>query len=285
MKLPAAVTEWLAQHGHGAIASNSPAAGGCINNGAHLLTQSGARFFLKTNSHAPADMFAREAEGLAALAATASLRVPAVHLAGPDFLLLEDLQPATRAADYWTALGRGLARLHQHTSPEFGFAHDNYIGSTPQPNGWLADGYVFFAERRLGYQACLAHSRGLLTAAEVAAIERLAARLPQLVPPQPASLLHGDLWAGNAIADVHGAPALIDPAVYYGWAEAELAMTALFGGFPPEFYAAYVAERPLEPGWRERFGLYNLYHLLNHLNLFGRSYHAQVMEIVNSYKL
>ncbi|MBX3046067.1 MAG: fructosamine kinase family protein [Anaerolineales bacterium] len=283
MKLPAAVTEWLAQHGHGAIVSSSLAAGGCINNGTHLLTQSGACFFLKTNSHAPAGMFAREAEGLAALAATASLRVPAVHLAGPDFLLLEDLQPAARAAGYWPALGRGLAKLHQHTSPEFGFAHDNYIGSTPQPNGWLADGYAFFAERRLGYQAHLAHSRGLLTADEVAAIQRLAARLPQLVPPQPASLLHGDLWAGNAIADAHGAPALIDPAVYYGWAEAELAMTALFGGFPPEFYAAYAAERPLEPGWRERFGLYNLYHLLNHLNLFGRSYHEQVMEIVDSY--
>ncbi|UYN89766.1 MAG: fructosamine kinase family protein [Anaerolineales bacterium] len=228
-------------------------------------------------------MFAREAEGLAALAATQTLRVPEVHLVGEDLLLLEDLQPATRAADYWQQLGRGLAQLHQHTSPQFGFAHDNYIGSTPQPNGWMADGFAFFAVRRLGYQARLAHSHGLLDADEVAAIQRLAARLPQLVPAQPASLLHGDLWAGNAITDGAGAPALIDPAAHYGWAEAELGMTALFGGFPLEFYAAYEAERPLEPGWRQRLSLYNLYHLLNHLNLFGRSYHAQVIEVVKSY--
>lgn len=283
MKLPTTVVEWLAQHGHGAIVSSRPAAGGCINNGAHLETETGARFFLKTNTNAPADMFAREAEGLDALAATRTLRVPAVSLVGEGFLLLEDLQPAARAADYWQAFGRGLAQLHTYTYPEFGFAHDNYIGSTPQPNGWLADGYAFFAERRLNYQARLAHSRGLLTAAETAAVGRLAARLPQLVPPQPASLLHGDLWAGNAIADAHGVPALIDPAAHYGWAEAELAMTTLFGSFPAEFYAAYEAERPLEPGWRGRLELYNLYHLLNHLNLFGRSYHGQVMDVLKGY--
>ena len=281
--IPQGVAEWLRQQGGGAVVSSRPAAGGCINNGVHIETETGAAFFLKTNSHAPADMFAREAEGLAALAATHTLRVPEVHLVEPGFLLLEDLQPAARAADYWQVLGRGLAQLHTHTSPQFGFAHDNYIGSTPQPNGWIADGFAFFAERRLGYQARLAHSRDLLTAAEAAAVERLAARLPQLVPPQPASLLHGDLWAGNAIADGYGAPALIDPAAYYGWAEAELGMTALFGGFPAEFYMAYEAERPLEPGWRGRLDLYNLYHLLNHLNLFGRSYHGQVMEIVRRY--
>ncbi|MCW5874541.1 MAG: fructosamine kinase family protein [Anaerolineales bacterium] len=281
MKLPLAAAAWLEKYG--GVAASSPAAGGCINNGAHLRSQSGAAFFIKSNAHAPADMFAREAEGLAALAATKTLRVPAVHLVGDDFLLLEDLQTAARAADYWRQLGRGQAELHSHTSTQFGFAHDNYIGSTPQPNGWLADGYVFFAERRLGYQAHLAHSRSLLSASEVAAIERIAARLPELVPPQPASLLHGDLWAGNVITDAAGAPALIDPAAYFGWAEAELAMTALFGGFPPEFYAAYSEARPLEPGWRERLELYNLYHLLNHLNLFGGSYYAQVMDVVRRF--
>lgn len=283
MSLPVSVQDWLAASGHGGLASSRPATGGCINNGAHLETETGARFFLKTNTNAPADMFAREAEGLAALAATRTLRVPAVSLVGEGFLLIEDLQPAARVADYWQAFGRSLAQLHIYTNPEFGFAQDNYIGSTPQPNGWMADGYAFFAERRLTYQAHLAHSRDLLAAAETAAVERLAARLPQLVPAQPASLLHGDLWAGNAIADACGAPALIDPAAYYGWAEAELGMTALFGGFPPEFYAAYEEERPLEPGWRGRLELYNLYHLLNHLNLFGRSYHQQVMEIVRRY--
>src|SRR5690606_24376549 len=136
---------------------------------------------------------------------------------------------------------------------QFGFAHDNYIGSTPQPNGWLADGHVFFAEHRLAYQARLAHDAGRLAANEVAAIERIATRLPELVPLQPASQLHGDLWAGNAITDAAGAPALIDPAAHFGWAEAELAMTALFDGFPLEFYAAYSEAHPLEPGWRNRF--------------------------------
>ncbi|HRN51491.1 MAG TPA: fructosamine kinase family protein [Anaerolineales bacterium] len=281
MKLPPAATAWLERH-DGVVAS-SPAAGGCINNGAHLRSQSGAAFFIKSNAHAPAGMFTREAEGLAALAATNTLRVPTVHLAGDNFLLLEDLQPAPRAADYWQQFGRGLAELHSHTHTTFGFAHDNYIGSTPQPNGWLADGHEFFAERRLSYQARLAHSRSLLSAGEVAAIERIAARLPQLVPPQPASLQHGDLWAGNAISDAAGAPALIDPAAHFGWAEAELAMTALFGGFPPEFYAAYSEAHPLEPGWHERFDVYNLYHLLNHLNIFGSSYYAQVMEVVGRF--
>ncbi len=228
-------------------------------------------------------MFAREAEGLAALAATKTLRVPGVHLVGDNFLLLEDLQPAPRAADYWQQLGRGLAELHSHTHTTFGFAHDNYIGSTPQPNGWLADGCEFFAERRLSYQARLAHDAGRLAANEVTAIERIAARLSQLVPPQPASLLHGDLWAGNAISDAAGIPALIDPAAHFGWAEAELAMTALFGGFPSEFYAAYSEAHPLEPGWRERFDVYNLYHLLNHLNIFGSSYYAQVMAVVGRF--
>src|SRR5690606_12476598 len=161
------------------------------------------------------------------------------------FLLLEDLQPAARAADYWQQLGHGLAQLHQHTSTQFGFAYDNYIGSTPQPNGWMDDRYASFAERRLGYQAQLAHSHGMLGTVDATAIDRLAARLPQLAPRQPASLLHGDLWAGNAITDLHGAPALIDPAVYYGWAEAVLAMTLLFGGFAPEFYFAYNEARPL----------------------------------------
>lgn len=165
MTLPPEAAAWLEKYE--GVAASSPAAGGCINNGAHLRTYSGAAFFFKCNPDAPADMFARETEGLVALAATKTLRVPGVHLAGDDFLLLEDLQPAPRAADYWQQLGRGLAALHSHTHAQFGFAHGNYIGSTPQPNGWLADGYAFFAERRLGYQARLAHAAGRLRPAKL----------------------------------------------------------------------------------------------------------------------
>lgn len=257
--------------------------GGCINHGAALLAADGERFFLKTNQQAPKDMFAREAEGLAALSAAGAPRYPRVYLVGEDFLLLEDLQPASRAAEYWETLGRQLATQHANSSDRFGFKHDNYLGSTPQPNGWMADGYAFFAERRLIFQARLARDKGLLDAGEVQQVAALAVRLPELVPPQPASLLHGDLWGGNATSDASGQPALIDPAAHYGWPEAELGMTQLFGGFAPEFYAAYEAAHSLVPGWRERLDIYNLYHVLNHLNLFGRSYHGRVAAILRAF--
>jgi fructosamine-3-kinase len=228
-------------------------------------------------------MFAREAEGLQELASGSGPRVPQTYLIGADFLLLEDLQPAPRNAEYWPALGRQLAALHERTQAQFGFAHDNYIGSTLQPNPRMEDGHVFFAEQRLLFQARMAQDRGLLNSGEVSQVEALAARLPDLVPAQSASLLHGDLWGGNAISDAQGAPALIDPAVHYGWAEAELGMTRLFGGFDPGFYRAYVEARPLEPGWEGRLPLYNLYHLLNHLNIFGRGYHSQVSGILQAF--
>ena len=122
-----------------------------------------------------------------------------------------------------------------------------------------------------------------LQAEEVQQVERLASRLAELIPEQPASLIHGDLWSGNLIVDSAGMPVLIDPAVYFGWAEAELAMTDLFGGFPKIFYHAYEQVRPLEPGYWERFPIYNLYHLINHLNLFGTGYRAQVLNILARY--
>jgi fructosamine-3-kinase len=145
------------------------------------------------------------------------------------------------------------------------------------------DGHRFFAERRLLYQARLAERRGLLGREQVRQAERLAARLPELIPEQPASLIHGDLWSGNTITDAAGNPALIDPAAYYGWAEAELAMTALFGAFPAGFYQAYAERRTLEPGFRQRFPIYNLYHLFNHLNLFGGGYRGEVLSILRHY--
>jgi len=282
--VPEAVIEWLSRQGFGNVQSTRPVGGGCINNGTRLLTSTGKSFFLKTNLHAPSDMFARETEGLSALGeADITPRVPKPLLHGKIFLLLEDLAPARRRADYWPAFGRQLAGLHQRTSPRFGFEHDNYIGSTPQPNTWVENGYDFFAEYRLGFQARLAERRGLLSSADVQRVYRLADRLPDLIPSQPASLLHGDLWGGNAITDESGAPAIIDPAAHYGWAEAELAMTTLFGSFPEAFYQAYQEVRPLEAGDWERFPIYNLYHLLNHLNLFGSGYLGQVQSILRRY--
>ncbi len=281
--IPNAVAAWLQERGFGSVVNQQPVAGGCINNGERLQTKSGDSFFLKTNTSAPEDMFTREAEGLIELRTDKGPRFPEPYLWAEEFLLMEDLNPAGRGADYWEKLGRQLAQLHKITNPQFGFAHDNYLGSTPQPNKWTADGYEFFAEQRLGFQARLARDKGGLTRGEAAEVERLAARLPVLVPQQPASLIHGDLWGGNAISDASGQPALIDPAAHYGWAEAELGMPALFGGFAEEFYKAYEGERLLERGWRERVDIYNLYHLLNHLNLFGRGYHAQVMGVLRRF--
>jgi protein-ribulosamine 3-kinase len=281
--LPAQVRDWFAQNSYGDIVEIVPVAGGCINNGIRIATSSGIYFFLKVNEHAPVDMFDREAEGLAALNVLDGPRVPRPYLNEGGFLLMEDLAPGKKSSSYWADFGRQLAALHLHTHNRFGFEHDNYIGSTPQPNPWLEDGYEFFAEQRLIYQALLASRRGLFNRDELRKVERLAARLRELIPLQPASLIHGDLWSGNAISDQHGDPAIIDPAAHYGWREAELAMTTLFGSFPNEIYRAYQEIYPLEAGFEGRYPIYNLYHLINHLNLFGGMYHHQVISIIDRY--
>ncbi len=280
VSLPQEVVRWLERQGYGQVVEVRSQGGGCINQAYRLRTTSGARFFLKVNPSAPSDMFLREAEGLKALAVPQGPTVPTPYLWGENFLLMEDLCPAPRQPNYWEAFGRAMARLHQHQGPKFGFAHDNYIGSTPQPNPWTDDGYAFYAQHRLLYQAQRAYRRGLITQRDLEGVERIASRLPEWVPPQPPSLLHGDLWSGNATTDAHGGPAIVDPAVYYGWAEADLAMTALFGRFPEAFYRAYQEVRPLEPGWEERFSLYNLYHLLNHVNLFGSGYLSETRSVI-----
>ena len=281
--IPESVSEWCRKNGYGEIIATHPVGGGCINHGMRLETSEARSFFLKTNSMAPADMFAREANGLLALAVVDAPRVPEVFLFGKDYLLLEDVSPAPRRRDYWVVFGRQLAGLHNHTSARFGFDGDNYIGSSPQPNTWTDDGHEFFAVHRLLFQARLAGSKGRLGQSEIRAIERIAARLTELTPSQPASLIHGDLWSGNAITDSNGYPAIIDPAVHYGWAEAELAMTTLFGSFPKEFYYAYLDVRTLPPGMFERFPIYNLYHLINHLNLFGSGYLGEVQAITRRF--
>jgi len=281
--IPKDVINWLTDNNYGIVSSSHPVGGGCINNGAILHTSSGERFFLKTNRRTPKDMFAREAEGLDAIRVSGGPTVPRTYLYGPDFLLLENLAPSKRRGDYWENFGRQLGTLHNQTNSHYGFQYDNYIGSTPQPNAWTEDGCFFFAERRLLFQAQLAQERGLLDGSYVARTEALAARLQALIPAQPASLIHGDLWSGNAMSDSQGNPALIDPAAHYGWAEAELAMTTLFGSFPRSFYDAYQEVRSLAPGYEERYPIYNLYHLLNHLNLFGSGYLSQVRAVLNRY--
>jgi len=281
--IPSLVSSFLTENDYGPVTATRPVGGGCISNGKIITTQSGKTFFLKTNPNTPADMFAREAEGLAALRVEDGPAVPKPYLHGRDFILLEDLAPAARASDYWPTFGRQLAALHNHTHPQFGFEHDNFIGSTQQPNPWTENGHDFFTGHRLLYQGQLACQRRLLAPSDLSKVESICARLTDLIPEQPASLIHGDLWSGNAMTDSQGAPAIFDPAAHYGWAEAELAMTTLFGSFPTTFYQAYQEIRLLEPGFDSRFPIYNLYHLLNHLNIFGRGYLGQVQSILHRF--
>ncbi len=194
---------------------------------------------------------------------SAGARVPRLISLTGDELILEHLDLGARAD--WPAMGRMLAALHRSTSPRFGWERDNWIGLGPQENGWRDDWTEFFLEKRLKPQA---KKCGL--------VDKLPDVRSVLEGHRPqASLLHGDLWSGNAGFTPDG-PVIFDPAVYYGDREADLAMTELFGGFPAEFYASYRKELPLDPGYEKRKHLYNLYHLLNHLNLFGSSYLAQV---------
>lgn len=274
---------WCEEHDYGSLVAIEPAGGGCINRGAVLETESGASFFAKMNDKAPPDMFPKEAEGLQALQVEGGPRVPEVYHAGAHFILLENLDPGPHKSGYWPQLGRELAALHRQSNDQFGFHHHNYIGSTPQKNPWMEDGFEFFARYRLLYQARLGRDRGHLSTDDVRRVESIANRLQDLVPAQDPALIHGDLWSGNVITDREGNPAIIDPATHYGWAEAELAMTGLFGRFPAAFYEAYGDHYPLEPGVKGRFPIYNLYHLLNHVNLFGGGYLSQVRSVLSKY--
>jgi protein-ribulosamine 3-kinase len=249
------------------ISSVDDAAGGCIHH-CYRVTIGGERRFLKTNEAHYADAFAAEADGLHALrSAGMAAPGPLAHGVGGDraYLLLEFL--ALEPSGDFAALGRMLATAHRHAGPRFGWERDNYIGATPQRNGWCDDWADFWLERRLRPQIELARSNGFdISIPRTSLLENH--------KPQP-SLLHGDLWSGNAGFTAEG-PVVFDPAVYYGDREADLAMTELFGGFPREFYDAYNQVWPLDEGYSRRKSLYNLYHLLNHLHLFGGGYLAQV---------
>jgi fructosamine-3-kinase len=282
--IPTYVVSWIEENNYGQVIRFQRISGGCINQGMRIHTSSSKTFFLKTNAHAPSDMFYCEAQGLEALSKPNCPRVPkSIHF-DSQYILLEDLRPAENCEDYWPTFGRQLATLHHVHHSQFGFVNGNYIGKSPQLNTWSDDGFEFFAKFRLRFQGRMALNQGLLNKKDFGKITKLSSRLEGLIPKQPASLSHGDLWTGNAISDSDGMPAIIDPAVYYGWAEADLAMTTLFGKFPDVFYSAYQELCPLEKNFVERFPIYNLYHLLNHLNLFGTSYLGQVRGILEKFK-
>ncbi len=267
-----------------AVARAAPLSGGDINSAYRLEGNDGSRYFVKLNSAEKLAMFEAEAAGLSIIGATGTIRVPHPVACGVTegqaFLVLEFLQLGRTGNA--RALGEQLATLHRASADRFGFARDNTIGSTPQPNGWNADWISFWREHRLGFQLRLAaHSD------YGGRLQKLGAELLEALPafysaysPQ-ASLLHGDLWGGNHAYLPDGAPVIFDPAPYYGDREADLAMTELFGGFDGEFYSAYCATWPLDAGYGVRKNLYNLYHILNHANLFGGDYARQAEQMMH----
>ena len=275
------------------LESRKAVAGGDINAAFLITLSNGEKRFLKENRSSLVGMFAAEASGLDALAEVASRSaappVPRPLAWGLDgnrsFLLMETV--ATGRGGDGEAFGRALAALHREgRSDNCGFSGDNWIGSTPQPNPEIPSWHEFFAEYRLMHQWQLARRQGYGNDSAEKEMESLCRRLPDLIPPPDGnrpSLLHGDLWGGNWMSGADGRAWLIDPAVYYGHREADLAMTRLFGGFPAGFHRSYNEEWPLESGFDQRVDLYNLYHLLNHLNLFGSSYWGGVSHTLSRY--
>ncbi len=284
----------------GAPVRTSGSGGGCIAQSMVAEFTDGSRVFVKCLENVPG-MFEREANGLRVLAEAGAIRVPEVLAVSEGALVLECIEEGSRHPGFSEAFGRALARLHTVNGPCCGFSEDNFIGSTPQvntpvplhedafsqqqpPAGDGSDWPEFFLERRLRYQVRLAAEKGHGSELE-RKLERAEPQLTELLGEaiEPPSLLHGDLWGGNYLVDERGEACLIDPAVYYGHRETDLAMTQLFGGFDSAFYSAYQAQFPLMPGYERRRPVYQLYHLLNHLNLFGSAYFSQCDRILQRY--
>ncbi len=261
--------------------------GGDINTAAQVFSSEGV-FFVKWN-HALdyPTLFETEARGLDLLRQADALTIPEVvgygQHNGQSYLILEYIGPGSPGSAYWETLGQSLAELHSHTQPKFGLHFNNFIGSLPQTNTPTSSGPTFFFEHRLLPQAGIALYKGLLPKPTYDALLRLGTRLPDLLPNERPALLHGDLWSGNVLVTDNGQPALIDPAVYYGYREAELAFTRLFGGFDQRFYDAYDEVFPLIDGFEERVSIYNLYPLLVHVNLFGSGYVSGVERVLNHF--
>ena len=256
--------------------------GGSINQ-AYQVTDGDRSYFLKVNRAVRLAMFEAEALGLKAIADSSTIRVPRPlcwgTADGSAYIVMEYLPLEGGGQDAWYQMGQDLAAMHRVTSDSgFGWQQDNTIGETPQKNPWTVDWITFYAEQRLGYQFHLAQRRGRFPRQG-----ELLAALPALLSghgPGP-SLVHGDLWSGNAAVTNAGIPVILDPATYYGDREVDIAMTELFGRFPKSFYEGYNASYPLEAGYETRKILYNLYHILNHFNMFGGGYGSQANVMID----
>ncbi|MGE5659629.1 MAG: fructosamine kinase family protein [Actinomycetota bacterium] len=257
--------------------------GGCINQG-YKISDHSRTYFVKINQAVDVAMFEAEALGLQQIQETQTIRVPQPICWGTAgdsaYIVLEWIELGARGKNQaWQTMGQKLAALHRYKGKsEFGWDINNTIGATPQINTWTADWIQFWVEHRIGYQLKLGRRRG----GNFPQGERLLTVIPELLAghqPQP-SLVHGDLWGGNASVTPAGEPVIFDPASYWGDREVDLAMTELFGGFPEAFYRGYNQAWPLQAGYQRRKILYNLYHILNHFNLFGGSYESQANQMI-----
>ncbi len=270
------------------VLNSSSVSGGCINNAVIVDTDHGS-YFVKWHSAIPADMFVKEARGLQILAAPNIVKIPEVIGHGSEdgrhFLVLECIRSAPRSNRFWENFGRALADMHRLSSDYFGLDDDNYIGRLPQANTPTDNWIDFFILQRMEAQLLLAIENNLVTTDFINMYRKFYDRLPQLLLTEKPSLLHGDLWSGNFMVGSDGEACLIDPAVYYGHREMELAFTTMFGGFDTTFYSAYQHSWPLEQGWRERFEIYNIYPSMVHANLFGASYLYEVKAVIQRYAI
>lgn len=264
------------------ITSAQSVSGGCINQG-YGVSSDCAKYFVKLNQASQLDMFVAEALGLKQMHATNTIAVPKPICWGiadnSSYIVLQWLDLSSGDSNSWAEMGCQLAAMHREgTNENFGFEINNTIGSTPQINTWMDNWADFFAQQRIGYQLRLAKRNG----GNFPDLNKVVdAVKSQLIDRQPvASIVHGDLWSGNAAIMADGVPTIFDPATYYGDRETDLAMTELFGGFPPAFYHGYNEEWQLDIGYKGRKNIYNLYHVLNHFNLFGGGYGSQAARII-----
>jgi len=273
------------------VVSSKSVGGGSINQTEVLTLSNGEKVFLKTNAHPPKDFFPAEAKGLDLLQKAGGgpkIPKPLGMEPGPSprFFLMEYVEESPPAREFDILFADALASMHRVTQDAHGLDHDNYIGSTVQRNTKEKDGLIFFRDHRIRFQQELARTNGKLPAQLDKQLDTLCGKLELLLDTtgeQPA-LLHGDLWSGNYFqAKSDQRPCIFDPAVYYGLRESDLAMTEVFGSLSGSFYRAYHEAFPLNPGYEDRRDIYNLYHILNHLNLFGGSYLSSVESIVNRF--
>ncbi len=267
------------------ILSLTSVSGGSISTALKAQLSSEKEIFIKVSPQY-SDMFMKEANGLRELQKANAVRTPTVFYADKDILILEFVAPSLtyNRKKFFENFGRRFAALHCCTDSHFGFYENNYIGSTPQINAQMLSWKDFFVQHRLEFQFRLSEKNGFADKEFSRLASRLISQIDSLIPNdgEPPALLHGDLWSGNFLADESGNPVIIDPAIYYGHREADIAMTMLFGGFDEIFYFAYNEVFPLHTGWKRRMELYKLYHLLNHLNLFGTGYYSQVISTMRS---